>query len=175
MARIRLLSVELDATRLAASERKRSIDTKSSFIVVAAGVLASATFTGLVTSRAWYLGFIPFVLTLASIVAAVVALWPLPTWAPSGRLLVDEWVENCKGPEALEDYLLEVKAEENRHRDNRNQKQGTATKVGFVLLILSLSASLAVAGLNAVTPKGQNLGQVFGPNPAATVPPTQTP
>ena len=46
LQRIRLLSSELDTLRNAAIERTRSIDTKSSFVVVAAGVLAGATFTG---------------------------------------------------------------------------------------------------------------------------------
>ena len=74
LQRIRLLSSELDTLRNAAIERTRSIDTKSSFVVVAAGVLAGATFTGLVDARSWYLGLVPFALTVATIIAAAVGL-----------------------------------------------------------------------------------------------------
>lgn len=50
-ARIRLLSEELDRLRASAVERSRSIDTKASFVVVAAGVLATGAFASLLSAK----------------------------------------------------------------------------------------------------------------------------
>jgi hypothetical protein len=154
-ARIRLLNAELDSIRQSAVERTRSIDSKSSFAVVAAGVLAGATFTGLVTADTYFIGLIPFALTVASVIAAIIALWPTRVWAPSGRLVVTEWVDkHGLTPEVLADNLLEVKAREVEKRDEYNERRSKATKAGLVLLGLSLIASLIVVGVNTAVNEG---------------------
>lgn len=154
LQRIRLLSSELDTLRNAAIERTRSIDTKSSFVVVAAGVLAGATFTGLVDARSWYLGLVPFALTVATIIAAAVSLWPSTIDSPSGRFLVTRWVNASERMEAMEDYILEVKVREIEKRNSKNEKRAKATKSAFVLLVSGVVTALLVAGINASVLRG---------------------
>lgn len=149
--RVRLLNTALDAIRHSAVERTRSIDAKSSFVVIAAGVLAGATLASLVTARTYYIGLIPFALTTASVIASIVALWPTKLWAPSGRLVVDTWVDDPIKGVVLDDYLLEVKAREVEARDVNNEHRATATKTGLILLAASLVSALAVVGINAAT------------------------
>lgn len=171
VARIRVLSVELDAIRQAAVERTRSIDSKSSFAVVAAGVLAGATFTGLVDARSWFLGLIPFALTVASVIAAVRALWPTSVWSPVGREVVKRWVDDPISGETLEDSILEVKTREVEAKDAYNQRRARATRVSFVLLIISLITALIVVGMNAAlaeaVPSGGSTGEAT-PTPSGT-------
>lgn len=148
-SRVRLLNVELDSIRQAANERTRSLDSKASFAVVAAGVLAGTTLTGLVNADTYYIGLVPFSLTVGAVIAATFALWPTKMWAPSGRLMVTEWVDKeAMTPEDLEDHLLEVKAREVEKRDEYNERRSTSVKVSLVLLGASLIASLAVVGIN---------------------------
>jgi len=133
-------------------ERTRLIETKASFVVVAAGVLASATGTQLVTVDTWLAGLIPFGLTIATVVVSSAALWPRKLDIPSARSLVDAWVEKDEPVENLEDYLLEVKAVEVKLRDDQNELRVKLVKRAFRLLIASLAAALLVATLNAVSP-----------------------
>lgn len=149
LARIRLISLELDHIREAAIERSRSIDSKSSFIIVAAGFVTGATSTDLVTSTSFYVGLVPVALTVASMVAAVIALWPTRLWAPIGRSLVTAWVEDPVTVESLEDNILEVKAREIEARDAYNERRSTATRWSFVFLVLGLIAAFLVIGINS--------------------------
>ncbi len=171
--RIRLLSAELDNTRQAAVERTRSIDSKSSFAIVVAGVVAGAAFTGLVDPRFCFIGLIPLALTIGSVVAAVVALWPTRLWVTSARDLVDTYVENPMSGDELEDHILEVKAKEVTGRDKYNEKRSTATKISLVLLIVSLVTALIVVGINAALPEGATVGPGNGITSSPT--PTVTP
>lgn len=75
VARLAQLHGEVDSVRAAAADRARSVDSKASFLVVAAGVLVPATLIdrggGHVALDVLPLGF-----TLLSIVFATVALSP---------------------------------------------------------------------------------------------------
>ena len=166
--RIRVLNAELDAIRQAAAERTRSIDSKSSFAVVAAGVLAGATFGGLVDARSCYVGLVPFAFTVASVIAAVRALWPTSVWSPVGRAVVSRWVDDPISGEVLEDSILEVKTREVEARDAYNQRRAKATRWSFVLLIVSLVTALIVVGINAAV--GEGVPDVGGTGGATSAP-----
>jgi hypothetical protein len=170
LARIRLLSEELDNTRQASVERTRSIDSKSSFAIVVAGVVAGAAFTGLVDPRTCYIGLVPFALTIGSVIAAVVALWPTRIWVTSARDFVNTYVNDPMSGDVLEDHILEVKAKEITHRDEYNEKRSTATKVSLVLLIVSLIAALIVVGINAALPEGVPNGPGTGTSTSTGTP-----
>lgn len=144
IARVRLLSAELDRLRVSSVERTRSIDTKASFVVVAAGVLASQSVAGMDGSRAWLLSVVPLALTIATVITAAIALWPIKLESPSGRYVVDAWVDAKLAPAELDDTLLEVKAVEVEYRDRTNESKGRATKWAFVLLIASLGSTFLV-------------------------------
>lgn len=170
LSRIRLLSDELDRLRLSALERTRSIDTKASFVVVAAGVIAAAAFDGLANSQMWLIALIPVVLTVATVVVAAVALWPVKLESASGRDVVNEWVDADMTPSELEDSLLEVKAVEIEYRDAKNESKARATKWAFGLLVSSLVSALAVAAIGAaVSNGGTQIGEaVITPTPTPT-------
>lgn len=150
--RIRILNAELDVIRNASYERSRTIDTKASFIVVAAGVLASVTGVSLVAPETWFIGLAPFALTIAAVAVAIVALWPRKIGLPSARQVVDAWVDADMPADELEDNVLEVKAQEVTNRDAQNEKRAHLTNWGFILLLAGLASTLVVVPLNAVSP-----------------------
>jgi type IV secretory pathway TrbD component len=139
--RIRILNAELDVLRGASSERSRTIDTKASFVVVVAGVLASVTGLSLVTLDTWLVGLLPFGLTVAAVAVATAALWPRKIDLPSAREVVDAWVDADMPADELEDNVLEVKAQEVTNRD-----------WGFGLVLAGLVTTLAGVTLNALSP-----------------------
>lgn len=170
--RIRILNAELDVLRGASFERSRTIDTKASFIVVAAGVLASVTGLSLVAQETWFLGLVPFALTVAAVAVATVALWPRKIDLPSARQVVDAWVDADMPADELEDNVLEVKAQEVTNRDTQNEKRAHLTNWGFSLLLAGLVSTLVVITLNAVSPTWSQNDEA---EPAPTPISTQTP
>jgi len=167
-ARIRLLNGELEQLRATALERTRQTETKASFIVVAAGVLASATGIELITTDTWLIGLAPFGLTIATVLVSTAALWPRTLQVPSARSIVDRWVDADTTPTDLDDYLLEVKAVEVELRDQQNEIRMKWAKRGFGLLLASLLATMVVATTNAVAPVWSDhvQGQTESPTPA---------
>ncbi|MCM3614598.1 hypothetical protein M3672_09130 [Microbacterium enclense] len=151
-ARIRLLNTDLEVLRSTAIERTRQTETKASFIVVAAGVLASAAGIELIKTETWLAGLVPFTLTIATVVVAAVALWPRLLNVPSARKITNRWVDSDKSLDDLDDYLLETKVVEIELRDKQNETRATWTKGGFVLLLISLFTALLVATANALSP-----------------------
>lgn len=156
LARIRLLSTELDNLRLNSMERTRSIDSKASFAVVAAGVIAAAAFDSLSSSHIWIAALIPVSLTVATVVVAAIALWPYKLKTPSAREVVDQWVEADLAPSDLENNLLEVKAKEITFRNSKNEDRARATKWAYALLVTSLVATLATVGINSAISNGDS-------------------
>jgi hypothetical protein len=150
--RIRILNAELDVIRNASYERSRTIDTKASFIVVAAGVLASVAGLSLVARETWFIGLVPLALTVAAVAVATIALWPRKIGLPSARQVVDAWVDADMPADELEDNVLEVKAQEVTNRDAQNEKRAHLTNWGFSLLLAGLASTLVVVTLNAVSP-----------------------
>lgn len=150
--RIRILNAELDVLRGASAERSRTIDTKASFVVVVAGVLASVTGLSLVTTDTWLVGLVPFALTVAAVAVATAALWPRKIDLPSAREVVDAWVDADMPADELEDNVLEVKAQEVTNRDAQNEDRAKLTNWGFGLVLAGLVTTLVVVTLNAVSP-----------------------
>ncbi|WP_188742700.1 hypothetical protein [Agromyces bauzanensis] len=164
--RIRILNAELDVLRGASSERSRTIDTKASFIVVVAGVLASVTGLSLVSTETWLVGLLPFGLTVAAVAVATAALWPRKIDLPSAREVVDAWVDADMPADELEDNVLEVKAQEVTNRDAQNEKRAKLTNWGFGLVLAGLVTTLAVVILTTLSPTWSNHDETE---------PTQTP
>jgi len=149
-ARIRLLSAELDESRRAAVERSRTNDTKASFLVVAAGFLAAITGSELVEARTWFVGILPLLFTLATVVVAAVVLWPRRLSVPSGPEMVAAWVNADMTAEDLEDHILEVKSKEVKNRNEQNERKAELTSWGFSLLIAAMASALVVVVVDAV-------------------------
>lgn len=154
--RIRILDAEVEVLRNAAFERSRIIDAKASSIVVVAGVLASVTGLSLVDEGTWFLGLVPFGLTIAAVAVAIVALWPRKLDLPSARQVVDTWVNAEMPASELEDNVLEVKTLETTNRDALNEKRSSLINWGFSLVLAGLVFTLLVVILNTLSPTWSN-------------------
>lgn len=166
-ARVRLLSAELDKTREAAVERTRLLNTKASFVVVAAGVIGSASSVGVQEADSGLIWLIPYALTFLTVLAATITLWPRRLQVGGGREMVTEWRVSELTDESLEDHILEVKASEIESRDAQFKTGARWTRAAFVLLLLSLISVVAVATLDALP--------TANPAPAVSPSPTPTP
>lgn len=120
------------------------MDTKASFLVVAAGLLAGVAGTELISEDTWFLGVIPLILTLSTVVISAFALWPRKLSVPSARQVVNTYVDAELSPGALEDVLLEIKTVEVEKRNAQNETKAEFTKWGFVLLIAAMSSAFAL-------------------------------
>ncbi|GEM_PF-4181158 len=148
-ARIRLLSEELDRTRDAALERSRLLNTKASFVVVAAGVIASVSSVGIGDREAGLAWVVPFSLTFLTVLTATVTLWPRKLKVAGGREMVTAWRESELTEYDLVDHLLEVKVQEVESRDAQYRLGSIWTKVAFVFLLMSLISVVVVGGAEA--------------------------
>lgn len=137
-------------SRHAAVERTRTTDTKASFLVVAAGFLAGVAGSELVSAETWFVGIVPLVLTIATVVVSAVVLWPRRLSVPSGPEMVKNWVAANITVEQLEDNLLEVKSREVEKRNHQNERKAKLTSWGFVLLIAAMLSALVVVVIGAV-------------------------
>lgn len=141
IVRIRLLSDELDKQRSRASDRTRSVETRCSFLVVASGVLVAfgVAGDGVPTNLA---DVAVLILATATVVCAVVGLWPRKLRTASGDKIVGAWVDApLSGPE-LEDHLLEVKRKEIENRNALNEWRAGWAIAGFTLIGASVFAML---------------------------------
>lgn len=117
---------------------------------MAAGFLAGITGSELVNSETWFIGILPLLLTLATVVVAAVVLWPRRLSVPSGPEMVAAWVDADMTGEDLEDHILEVKSREVKNRDKQNERKAALTSWGFSLLIAAMASALVVVILGAV-------------------------
>ncbi|CAL4859996.1 hypothetical protein MMM2322_01670 [Microbacterium sp. MM2322] len=157
--RVSLLSAELDNTRDAALERTRLLNTKASFVVVAAGVIGSASSVGVLQSDSSLIWLLPFGLTFLTVLASTITLWPRSLTVAGGREMVETWRVSELTGEELEDHLLEVKAREVESRDAQYKVGARWTRVAFVLLLASLISVVVVASVEAF-PAADSSGDV---------------
>jgi len=150
--RIRILNAELDVRRVASSDRTKTIETKATFVVAVAALLASVTGLSLVTLDTYLVGLIPLGLMIAAVASAMMALWPRKLDVPSARSLVDTQVESPKTADELDDFILEVKAKEITKRDDQTEERAKHTTRGFKFVFAGLVCTLFVVALNTLSP-----------------------
>lgn len=148
--RIRLMSSELEIERQLAIDRTRSIDSKSAFLVVAGGLLATQTFPKLTSHHqldmALSLALLPLVLALAVTLVASMALWPLKLKEVEPDKFIRRWIDSTEPASALEDYILELRARTISFRNEKNEGRARLMKFGFILLVIGIVAAI-VAGV----------------------------
>jgi hypothetical protein len=152
LARIRLLSTELDAQRQFAVEREKTQGEKASFILVAATLVAGLTFAKVASSGLWALGLLPVGAALGGAICATVMLLPRPLKVTSAGALVDKWVDAKESPADLEDYLLESKRAEITQRDERQRRGAGLLRTAFILLLTSIALVIVIAVVNGFLP-----------------------
>jgi len=150
--RIRILNAELDVRRVASSDRTKTIEAKATFVVAVAALLASVTGLSLVTLDTFLVGLIPLGLMVAAVASAMMALWPRKLDAPSARSLVDTQVESAGTADELDDFILEVKAQEIAKREEQTEERAKHTARGFRFVFAGLVCTLFVVTLNALSP-----------------------
>jgi hypothetical protein len=149
---VALLNAELDIQRVTADERARSIQTKASFLVVAAGFLAGSVFGNPPPNVFWWVSILPLVLALGSVVMSAVALWPAGRGVADPVALRSIWIDSTKSAYELEIYLLKLKTDVYTAAQNRNDEQVKALKRGFILLIVAIAAAILVSILGFTLP-----------------------
>lgn len=152
MKRIRILNTELDVRRVASFDRTKTIETKATFVVAVAALLASVTGLSLVTLDTFLVGLIPLTLMVAAVASAMMALWPRKLDVPSARSLVDTQVESPKTADELDDFILEVKAKEITERDEQTEERAKHAERGFRFVFAGLVCTMFVVALNALSP-----------------------
>jgi p-aminobenzoyl-glutamate transporter AbgT len=141
--RVALLNTETDVQREAAATRASSVQSKASFLVLAAGVVAtSALFQ---PTKLGLLAFSPLVFTLASVILAAIALWPANLRVIDPRLLKNKWIDARASDYELEVFLLEAKVRAYEEQQARTNTRVRALKAGFVLFVIAIASLLAVA------------------------------
>lgn len=147
IARIRLLSAELETQRNLAIERTRSIESKAGFLVLAGGLLAAQAVPVFantqISALAVVLAVTRLVLAFSVTLFATMVLWPLriPELGPDG--FIKKWIDSCEPKGALEDYILEVKARTIAKRNAKNETRAKLLKAGFVLLVIGILVAVA--------------------------------
>ncbi|CAN5522333.1 hypothetical protein BH09ACT4_BH09ACT4_16700 [soil metagenome] len=154
LARIRLLSQELDVQRQLAIDRTRSIDSKAGFLVLAGGLLAAQAVPELTKADlswlALVLGVARLVFALVVTLLATAALWPLKIFELQPKDFVKKWIDSCEPEGALEDYILEVKAVTISRRSAKNEKRARLLKAGFVVLVIGIVAAIGAGIVGAL-------------------------
>lgn len=168
--RIRLLQAQADIALAHSMERTRSIETKASFVVAGAGLIATALIPIAAAADSVLLAgltIVPLAIAVFTIVYAVRAIRPLALEVPSPRHMIDQYLDSSLSADELEDYILEIRAVEVDKRDLLNDTRWKALRVGFRLLVASMISLVLFAAALGLSPKEDFVGQ--------TTPATQTP
>ena len=135
---------ETDIQREIAAERACSVQTKASFLVVIACLLASASFETSVTISLWWLSTAPLGLALGTVIAAIIAPWPAAAGAIDPENIRSTWIDGTQNSYELEIYLLRLKMTAYAAMQTRTTTRVTALKIEFVLLSAAIASALAV-------------------------------
>lgn len=141
--RVRLIDDETNRLRDAAGERARSIDAKSSFLAVTAGVILMAAFTRTDSATAEYwLRLLPIAFAVLAIAAAAVALRPASRREVSPDSLYLRWADTEKSLAVVERDLLLQKICAYQVREHDLKWRARTASIGFIFLLLSSAALL---------------------------------
>lgn len=150
IARIRLLSSELDIETSKAEERTRSVGTKAAFLVLTAGVLASKTYPNLDATHHWVAALLPVGLSLVAALCSIVALFPWQSKEVKPAAIVSKWVDTAGSTASMEDYLLEVKTQWIIFQNSRNNRRSRWLQIGFAILVVSIFATVQASVMNGI-------------------------
>lgn len=151
VGRVRQLRAELDVQGSRSIERTKTVETKASFTLTAAALVAGGSISLLETSP---LSLLPLLLAALTVYHAAQAAKPLSLNVPSARQLVDEYLEADMTEEELEDTLLEVRTVEIEQRDAVNTGRSRSMTIGFRFLTASVAALVLSATLAGLSPGG---------------------
>lgn len=137
--RLELLTAEVDRLALSSTERSGKVDSKLSFLAVAAGIVIAGH-----TSIAWNLFWVASVpsmgLALASLVIAAIGLRPQKKFDLTADGLVALWLDSEETTTAIERSILKEKARLAALHEASLRSRGRLAMAGFWCLVLSAIA-----------------------------------
>ena len=152
--RTRLLNDEVDRLRDDSTERARSVDSKSTFLAVASGIVITAS-TSHAWSSDWILGSLPLGLSSLALIAATFALLPGRRQDLTPRVLHERWDDTERNIADVEAAILRLKVSASSAREENIRRRAMIASLGFALLAASSVALVVVFSIDS-TLKGAN-------------------
>jgi hypothetical protein len=146
--RIAILGPELDRLALDADERSRSVDSKASFLSIAAGIVVASQFQNS-WNLPWFVVSVPLLFAVMAIAAAAVALLPSRRVDLRPDLIVANWLDTTSASLQIEKTLIEQKSQIAVGRENSLRRRGVIVAVGFLMLFFSVAALLVLYSINS--------------------------
>ncbi|WP_146080082.1 hypothetical protein [Clavibacter michiganensis] len=141
--RVRYLADETDRLVEAGAARQQSVDTKASFLAVAAGIVIAAS-----VSKNWRvadsIALAPLVFSMLALASAAVALRPGRRRDLTPKGITQRWLDSESTFETVESALLAQKVEAFEIREHEIANRAHVVVLGFVTLLLSTVALVAV-------------------------------
>jgi hypothetical protein len=134
--RTRLLNDEVDRLRDDSAERARSIDSKSTFLAIASGVVITAS-TSQIWSIVWFVAVLPLAFSASGLISATIALLPgrRPDITPAA--LYQRWEDTERNVADVEGSILRAKVEASSVREADLRRRASIASFGFVLLAVA--------------------------------------
>ena len=147
--RIQLIHNEIDLMRADAADRQRSVDSKASFLAVAAGVVIAAAASS-DWHQPWLLAILPMSFSALGLAFAALALRPGTRDDITPEILYDRWVDSEKSVGTVENDVLKSKIRAFAAREKVISSRARATSVGFNFLLAGVISLAVVFALESV-------------------------
>jgi len=148
-ARVRLLSDELDKLMSDASERSESVNSRASFLAVAAGVLVAAA-TAQLWTQAEFVGIVALALASIGLLCAAVALRPAKRPGLIAQRLVDRYFDSRRSALEMEAEIVQDKASVISARESDMRSRAAWIVAGFFALASGTIALTVVYALEVI-------------------------
>jgi hypothetical protein len=147
--RIQLIHDETDRMRAEAADRQRSVDSKASFLAVAAGVVIAAAAAS-DWNQPWLIAILPMSFSALGLAFAAIALRPGTRDDITPQILYDRWADSEHSVGAVELDVLKKKIRAFTAREKVIRSRARATSVGFLFLLAGVISLAVVFALESV-------------------------
>ncbi|WP_412161711.1 hypothetical protein [Curtobacterium flaccumfaciens] len=144
---MQLVHNEVDLLRAGASDRRRSVDARASFLAVAAGIVITASASSQWRTAGWF-AVIPLALATIALALAAIASRPERRTELSATRISDRYLDSEQSPSVIERSILESKVAAIQQQDTALSVRGNFISVGFVFLIASALTLTTVYAIN---------------------------
>jgi len=147
--RIQLIHNETDLMRADAADRQRSVDSKASFLAVAAGVVIAASAAS-DWHQPWLVAILPMSFSALGLAFAAIALRPGTRDDVTPQILYDRWADSEGSVGKAELDVLKSKIRAFTAREKVIRSRAKATSVGFLFLLAGVISLAVVFALESV-------------------------
>lgn len=145
--RMQLVHHEIDLLRGDATDRRRSVDARASFLAVAAGIVITASAASQLKTTGWF-AVIPLALATIALALAAIASRPERRTELSATRIFDRYLDSEQPPAAIERSVLESKVAAIRQQETALSTRGGLISAGFVVLIASALTLTVIYAVN---------------------------